>query len=170
MKSFAHFGLTALERYTNPGTSGEEENGLPLVRVDLTTEWGEAHARKSFTVEALAGGNVATYDCATGVVSQTTGSPIITKASAVDFQGNAYTDLGPVIGLYIEVDPFAGPVAVACSSNNLPDIPALRPGSKILIALPVDETLQGLGAGTIAFTFGAPNDKITVHLIQIANP
>lgn len=107
--------------------------------------------------------DVATLDLSDGSVAQTTGSPVTSFPSSGDFEAAAI-DCEAVERLVIEADSEnTSAIAVACSSDNLPDIPALLPGA--IVSFMIDPDHDQADDGTLAATFGTAGDIIRIHVL-----
>lgn len=156
----ATLGLTA--RVTPSGTS---VSGVPSIGdpVPSAVNYTTANVAYACMVAAAAAANVATLTLTSGVVAQTTGSPVITDGDGKDIEGNTFTAMAKLMALRITAPSTnTSAVSFAGSSQVVPDVD-LSPGSDMVVALPVaGVTATGI---TLAATFATLGDSVTITVI-----
>jgi hypothetical protein len=156
----ATLGLSS--RATPAGTA---VNGKPTLgdTSDTVASYTTANVAYCFKVVAAAAANVATLTLSSGVVAQTTGSPVITDGDGNDFEGTTLPTMVKVMAIRLRAAAAnAAAIVIAGSSQVLPDID-LYPGADMVIAYPVaGTTITGL---TLAATFATLTDTLTVEVL-----
>lgn len=157
-EGFASIGLLARQDATAEQVSADYRLGLPAT----TMEFSGADYAQALKIEAGDAGDEVTLTCSTGVAAKTagTGTPTITDGDGKDLEGNTFAAVAEYFGLLIE-NTGTGSVAVVSSDDDLPDIPALQAGGKLLLAYSAVQAV----AGTIAFTLANAAGEVQVTIL-----
>lgn len=150
------YGLYASGTHTGTNMTGSIIVGKPQTSISFST----ADIAYSFKVTSAAPSNVATLTLSTGVVSQTTGSPVIVDGAGLDFEGDDMANLVTGYAMLIEpVGTTTGTMAVATSvtNNGVSKTFAAGATSPMLCQIP--------SSGTVTFTFSAASDAYIVTII-----
>jgi len=162
-KATLNLDLNAGVRATQEGTSGALSIGK---RIAQTLEADIAY---SFTVVAVAAGNVATLTHSTGMVAQTTGFPSIEDGDGKDVEGSPLlvsTGEAVLAVLLVAPDSNAGTVAVVGADLTESPSGTLRPGGFLLLGQP-GATAVGSGS-TMGMTFSTAYDRVHVFVLARA--
>lgn len=152
--------LIARSRATQAGTTGTMTIGDRIAKVL------DCDVAYSFRVVSAAAGNVATLTSDSGIVAQTTGSPVITDGDGNDWEGKDNGMLTTSAQLAVLVVADEGNTGqVACVSADLNDCPSatLRAGGFVLLCQPNGPALAS--GATLAMTFAAAGSGVTVYVL-----
>lgn len=149
------YGLSASGTHTGTNQTGSIIVGKP----QTTTNFSTADIAYSFSVTSDAASDVATLTISTGVVAQTTGTPVIADGSGKDFEGDTLTSIVTAYAMLIEpVGTTTGTMAVLSSvtTNGISKTFGAGATTPLLCQIP--------STGTISFTFSQADDgyKVTV--------
>ncbi len=117
----------------------------------------------SFKVTSAATGNVATLTLASGVVAQTTGSPVITEGDGSDWEGITLPTMAKLMSIRLRAkDANTGNITLTPSSTFLPNL-VLKPGMDLILS--AKEAGEAFTSQTLAMTFAASGDSIVVDVL-----
>lgn len=146
---------------TQEGVEGKMTIGE---RIALAFDLDIAYA---FKVQAAAPSNVATLTQSTGVVAQTTGSPVITDGDGKDWQGITLPlGTSSLIQLVVVYAAPGNNGTVACAGLDPLESPTgtLRAGGVLLLSQPAAAAVGA--SSTLAFTFSAGSDSVKVWVFS----
>lgn len=155
-EAFATLGLVARQAATSEQVSAD----FRLGQAEETLEFSDADYAQALKIEADSASDVATLTCSTGAVAQTTGTPTITAGDGKDLEGNTFDAVGEYFAILIK-NTGTGSIAVVSSDDDLPDIPALQAGGRLLLAYASEKAMSG----TVAFTFANAAGEVEVSII-----
>lgn len=145
--------------------AGTSVSGKPVIGDTAPTiaTYSTANVVYAFKVVAAAASNKATLTLSSGVVAQTTGSPVITDGDGADFEGITLPTMAKLQALRLRTaSANAAAVVIEGSSQVLPDID-LPAGADLVLALPLaGSTITAL---TLAATFATLGDTLTVEVL-----
>jgi hypothetical protein len=129
-----------------------------------TKQYPTANIISALKVVSAAGSNVATLTLSTGIVAQTTGSPVITDGDGKDLEGVTLPTLANFMGIRIRTGTGnTGTVAVAGASNS--KLPAITLDNDAEVAVGVRAAGVTLSGATLTFTFSAAGDEVIVEYL-----
>jgi hypothetical protein len=156
--------LTGLFARITP--SGQSVGGKPTIGSSgpTTKDYPLANIVSAFKVVAAASSNVATLTLSTGVVAQTTGSPVITDGDGKDLEGVTLPTLANIQGIRIRTGAGnTGTVVVGGSSNS--KLPAITLDNDADVAVGLKAAGVALSGATLTFTFSAASDTVIVEYL-----
>lgn len=155
----AYYGLTCGGTPSGTNVSGSNSIGVGSQTVTLDT----ADIAYSFKITSAATGNVARWALDTGIVSQQTGSPVITDGDGKDFEGVALATATTIKAILIKVTAAPNIVAVTFTTSDFLGTPSIEFNAvgQCLWTQPLD-----CSGGTVDFTFQAA--ATTVEVIVVA--
>lgn len=151
-----NFGVSGTARIGNlsveTGTfEGDRKRSYPLGTI-----------ASAFKIVSAATSNVATLTLGTGLVAQTTGSPVITGAG-VDFEGDTLASLTKLAGIRLRTKSTnTGTVTVAGSTSGV--VPAVTMGADTDLVISFAAAGK-TASGTVTFTFSAASDEVHVEYL-----
>lgn len=154
----AVYGLSAAGTPTGTNVGGTNTIGVGSTKNAITG----ADIAYSFKVTSTGIGDVATLTLSSGSVAQTTGTPTITDGDGKDFEGDTLTTMVTLNAVLVQRTTSVSTVVMESSPAQLPDFQTLGDSDATATVL-WEGTDTNLG--TIAFTFGAPADSVTVTII-----
>jgi hypothetical protein len=157
-------GIAARLSSTSLGASGKTALGGTITGYPAATvTYSGCDSAYSSGVAAAAIGDVATLTLSSGVIAQTTGTPVITDGDGKDWEGNTIPTLTKLMAIRIRAAAEnAAAVALNGSSALLPDMD-LHPGADIQLRLPAAG--HALSGATLAFTFATIGDAIVIDVL-----
>ncbi len=152
----AYYGLKAEATSVGTNVTGTQTIGVSQSGI----AFDDANIAYSFKVVSTGASDVATLTLSSGVVTQTTGTPTITDGDGKDAEGVTLGTLATSRMLLITPDSGNTAVVRATSSSTTDGFDKYFPAASnrpLLCSFPA--------TGTIAFTFAAIGDEITVTVI-----
>jgi hypothetical protein len=154
--ALAYFGLKATASPVGTSISGTNTVGVSQTAV----AFDDANIAYSFKVVSTGATDVATLTLSSGVVAQTTGTPTITDGDGKDMEGITLGTLATSRMILIQPDSGNTGIVRAQSSSTTDGFDKYFPAAStrpLLCSFPA--------SGTIAFTFAAIGDEVTVTVI-----
>lgn len=152
----AIYGLSANADTTGTNVTGTNVVGKAQTQISFT----DANIVYSFKVTANADSDVATLTISSGVVAQTTGTPVILDGDGKDMEGVTLATLATSRAILIEtVGTTTGIITVATSSTASGFTKYLKAGATMPFLADFPST------GTISFTFAKAADAVKVTII-----
>ena len=149
------YGLSASGTHTGTNQTGS----IIVGKSQTSTNIAAADVAYSFLVTSDDSADVATLTISTGIVAQTTGTPIIADGAGKDFEGDTLSAIVTAYAMLIEpVGTTTGTMAVLTSVTNNGVSKTFAAGATTPLLCQIPST------GTISFTFSAGGDayKVTV--------